>query len=155
VATNCWDGLINAQSASKFDSVEAKAMTAVVALRAEAVSGAGGRAALRASLRDHQRSISKLPDARKVAYEPVRRETRSPEPTDLVLPSAKLVSGVERRWTTHLLAAEDGTFLCALKGWEPEATSETDAVSGRRRTLRETPVPTRYGKTDVGLPACP
>ncbi|MDQ2881393.1 MAG: hypothetical protein M3Y48_09185 [Actinomycetota bacterium] len=51
-----------------------------------------------------------------MAYEPVKRETRTPELTDLVLPETKVVADADRRWPKHLLAAEDGLFPSVLKG---------------------------------------
>lgn len=120
VATNYWNEVINAQSPDDFDPTEAKAVTAVLALHPQVVEAVESAAEqlVRTWLREHQRSISKLPDARKVAYEPVKRETRSPELTDLVLPGSKVVRDSGRRWKKHLLAAEDGTFPYDLKGWE-------------------------------------
>ncbi|MEV2241913.1 DEAD/DEAH box helicase family protein [Micromonospora sp. NPDC049891] len=120
VATNYWNEVINMQRPDDFDPTEAKAVTAVLALHSEVVEAVESAAEqlVRTWLREHQRSISKLPDARKVAYEPVKRETRSPELTDLVLPASRLVSDNEGRWEKHVLAAEDGTFPVALKGWE-------------------------------------
>ncbi|GAB3136893.1 DEAD/DEAH box helicase [Microbispora hainanensis] len=120
VATNYWNEVINSQTDDEYDPTEAKAITAVLALNPEVVEAveAAAEQLVRTWLREYQRSISKLPDARKVAYEPVKRETRSPELTDLVLPGSMVVSDRGRRWEKHLLSAEDGTFPCALKGWE-------------------------------------
>ncbi|MEU0570315.1 DEAD/DEAH box helicase family protein [Nonomuraea sp. NPDC005983] len=122
VASNYWNELVEAQTDDEYDPTEAKAITAVLALHPEVVEAVESAAEqlVRTWLRQYQSSISKLPDARKVAYEPVKRETRSPELTDLVLPNSKVVSDAGRRWTKHLLAAEDGTYPCDLKGWEVE-----------------------------------
>jgi type III restriction enzyme len=160
VATNYWNEVINNQSPDDFDPTEAKAVTAVLALHPEVVEAAESAAEqlVRTWLREHQRSISKLPDARKVAYEPVKRETRNPELTDLVLPGSKVVSDNGRRWEHHLLAAEDGTFPCALKGWELKVLerelADNDLVAwyrnptGGNASLR---VPYRGGQFDQSM----
>jgi type III restriction enzyme len=120
VAQNYWNSVIDEQGADGYDPTGAKAITAVLALHPEVVEAVQSAAEqlVRTWLREHQRSISKLPDARKVTYEPVKRETRNPEPTDLVLPETKVVPDAGKRWPKHLLAAEDGMFPSALKGWE-------------------------------------
>lgn len=120
VATNYWNEVINNQSDEDYDPIEAKAETAVLALHPEVVEAveAASEQLVRTWLRTHQRDISKLPDSKKANYEPVKRETRSPELTDLIVPTAKTVSDADQRWPKHLLAAEDGTFPSVLKGWE-------------------------------------
>ncbi len=118
IAQHYWNSLIDEQG-DDYDPTEAKAITAVLALQPDVVEAveAGSEQLIRAWLREHQRSISKLPDARKVAYEPVKRETRNSELTDLVLPETKLVANASR-WPKHVLAAEDDTFPSSIKGWE-------------------------------------
>ncbi len=120
VATNYWNEVISAQSDDEYDPTEAKAITAVLALHPEVVEAVESAAEqlVRTWLREHQRSISKLPDGKKALYEPVKRETRAPELTDIILPSSKVASEVIHHWPKHLLAAEDGTFPADLKGWE-------------------------------------
>lgn len=120
VAKNYWNEVINEQGDDYFDPTEAKAVVAVLALHQEVVEAveASSEQLVRTWLREHQRSISKLPDAKKVQYEPVKRETRTPELTDLILPSAKTVSDAEKRWDKHVLAADDGTYPSGQKGWE-------------------------------------
>lgn len=119
VAQNYWNSVITDQREEDFDPTEAKAVAAVLALHPEVVEAVQSAAEqlVRTWLREHQRSISKLPDARKVAYEPVKRETRSPELTDLILPETKVVPE-SRRWQKHLLSAEDGSCPNNIKGWE-------------------------------------
>lgn len=120
VAQNYWNSVIDAQGEDSWDPMEAKAETAVLALHPEVVEAVESAAEqlVQTWLKAHQPSISKLPDARKVAYEPVKRETRNPELTDLVLPETKVVSDDKRRWPKHLLADEKGSFPSGLKGWE-------------------------------------
>lgn len=88
---------------------------------------------VRAWLKRHQRSITALPDARRVAYEPVKREARDAELTDLV---AAAVRDSATHWDLHLLAAEDGTYPCTLKGWEADVIrrelADTDLVGWYR-----------------------
>jgi type III restriction enzyme len=135
VAQNYWDSVFRAQGDDDWDPVEAKAVTAVLALHPDVVE-AVERAAeqlVRTWLREHQRSISSLPDARKVAYEAAKRETRDPQLTDLVLPETQVVREPCRRWPRHLLAAEDGTYPSELKGWEErvlEAELADDDLAG-------------------------
>ena len=119
VAQFYWNSLIEAQGDDNYDPTEAKAETAVLALHPEVVEAveSAAESQVRAWLKAHQKSVSKLPDARKVMYEPVKRETRNPELTDLVLAKTRVVSDA-KRWPKHLLAAEDHTFPCDLKGWE-------------------------------------
>jgi hypothetical protein len=120
VAINYWTSVIEAQGDDDYDPIEAKAVTAVLALHPEVVEAVESAAEqlTQTWLREHQRSISKLPDARKVAYEPVKRETRSPELTDFVLPESKVVADATHHWPKHMLAAEDTLFPAELKGWE-------------------------------------
>lgn len=120
VATNYWNDVINEQGSDDYDPIEAKAITAVLALHPEVVEAAeaASEQLVQTWLRDHQRSISKLPDAKKTLYESVRRETRNPDLTNLILPSSKTVKDSDRRWPKHLLAAQDGTYPAQIKGWE-------------------------------------
>lgn len=120
VATNYWNEVINAQSDDDYDPTEAKAETAVLALHDEVVEAVEASAEQLAKtwLREHQRSISKLPDAKKALYDPVKRETRNPELSELILPSARNVPDSDQRWPKHVLAAEDGTYPFAAMGWE-------------------------------------
>ena len=120
VATNYWNDVINGQGDDDYDPVEAKAITSVLALHPEVVEAveSASEQLVQTWLREHQRSISKLSDAKKALYEPVKRETRHPELADLILPSAKTVKDAGRRWPKHVLAAEDGSFPAQVKGWE-------------------------------------
>ena len=120
VATNYWNDVINGQGDDDYDPVEAKAITSVLALHPEVVEAVESAAEqlVQTWLREHQRSISKLSDAKKALYEPVKRETRHPELADLILPSSKTVKDADRRWLKHVLAAEDGSFPAQVKGWE-------------------------------------
>lgn len=122
VAQNYWNSVISAQSDEDFDPTEAKAITAVLALHPEVVETVESAAEqmVRTWLRQYQRSISALPDARKVAYEPVKRQARDSELSDLVLPETKTVRDSSQRWQRHILASEDGTYPSTLKGWEKE-----------------------------------
>lgn len=119
VASNYWNELLDEQDPDEYDPIEAMAITAVLALHPDVIEGveAAAEQLVNSWLKQHQRSISKLPDARKVAYEAVKRETRSPKLTSLILPAAKTVSDAPR-WEKHLLSAEDGTFPSTIKGWE-------------------------------------
>ena len=114
-----WNTLIDEQDPDQYDPVAAKAETAVLALHPEVVEAVESAAEhlVQTWLKKHQPSIAKLQDARKVAYEPVKRETRSPELTDLIVPDTKVVPEA-RRWPKHILAAEDETYPAALGGWE-------------------------------------
>jgi type III restriction enzyme len=120
VAANYWNTLIGGQSDEDYDPVEAKAETAVLALHPEVIEAveAAAEQLTRTWLREQQRSISRLPDAKKALYEPVKRETRTPELTDLILPSSRNVPDHGRHWKLHVLCAEDGTYPADLKGWE-------------------------------------
>jgi type III restriction enzyme len=120
VAQTYWSSVIDDQGVADYDPLKAKAISAVLALHPEVVDAveSAAEAMVRAWLKAHQKSISKLPDARKVAYEAVKRETRNPELTDLVLPETKVVPDADRRWPKHLLADEKGTFPGNVKGWE-------------------------------------
>jgi hypothetical protein len=120
LAVNYWNEVIDGQSPEDYDPTEAKAETAVLALQPEVVEAVESAAEqlVRTWLREHQRSISRLADAKKAMYEPVRRETRSPELTDLILPSARTVTDVDLHWPRHVLVTVDGTYPAALGGWE-------------------------------------
>lgn len=160
VAINYWNEVITAQGDDNFDPIEAKAVTAVLALHPEVVEAVESAAEqlVRTWLREHKRSISKLPDAKRAAYEPVKRETRNPELTDLILPNSKTVPDASRRWPKHLLVAEDGTFPTELKGWEVKVLelelADMDLVGwyrnppGGNASLR---VPYRSGQYDQAL----
>lgn len=120
VASNYWNSLVEAQSEEDYDPTEAKAETAVLALHPvviEAVEKAS-ESQVQAWLKTHQPSIAKLSDARKDAYEPVKRETRNPELTELELPDTKVVPDAEQHWAKHLLSDEKGQFPAPFKGWE-------------------------------------
>ena len=120
VAAHYWNNLINGQDPDEYDPTEAKAETAVLALHPEVIEAveAAAEQLTRSWLREHQRSISRLPDAKKSLYEPVKRETRSPELTDLILPGARTVPARPRSWRNHVLSAEDGSFPADVKGCE-------------------------------------
>jgi superfamily II DNA or RNA helicase len=120
VAQNYWNSVINDQSDDDYDPTEAKAVVAVLALHPDVVEAveSASEQLVRSWLKTHQRSISRLPDARKVAYESVKRETRDPELTDLVLAETQVISDQERSYPRHLLAGADGLFPADLKGWE-------------------------------------
>lgn len=120
VASNYWNDVIEDQGDEDYDPTEAKAITAVLALHPEVVDAveASAEQLVRTWLSKHQKSISKLSDAKKALYEPVKRETRSPELTDLILPTSMTVSDTDQHWAKHLLAAEDGKYPLKMKGWE-------------------------------------
>lgn len=120
VAKNYWNQVIDEQGDDDFDPTEAKAIVAVLALHQEVVEAveSASEQLVRTWMREHQRSISKLPDAKKVRYEPVKRETRTPELTDLILPSSKTVSDSPQKWRKHVLAAEGGRYPLTVRGWE-------------------------------------
>ncbi|MGH7867966.1 MAG: hypothetical protein ACREP9_10155, partial [Candidatus Dormibacteraceae bacterium] len=100
VATNYWNDVINEQGDDDYDPTEAKAVTAVLALHPEVVEAVESAAEqlVRTWLREHQRSISKLLDAKKALYEQVKRETRNPELTDLILPNSKTAPDTDQHW---------------------------------------------------------
>jgi type III restriction enzyme len=120
VATNYWNELIEHQSADEYDPTEAKAETAVLALHSHVVEAVEKAAEqqVQAWLKKHKPDIARLSDAKRSLYEPVKRETRTPELTDLVVPTSKTVSDADELWELHLLVKEDGTYPCVLKGWE-------------------------------------
>ena len=120
IAQTYWDHVINEQSDEEYDPTEAKAEVAALALHPQVVEAveAASEQLVRTWLRQFQRSISALPDARKAAYEPVKREARDSELTDLIMPQTKVVSDSKQRWDRHMLGAEDGTYPSTLKGWE-------------------------------------
>lgn len=120
VALNYWSELIDKQTEANYDPTEARAETAVLALHADVIEAveSASEQLVRTWLRTHQPDIARLPDAKKALYEPVRRETRSPELTDVVLPSAKTVSDTSDHRELHVLAAEDGTYPASIRGWE-------------------------------------
>ncbi len=120
VASRYWNSLIDQQDPDDYDPTEAKAETAVLALQPDVVEAveAAAEHQTRSWLREHQRSISRLPDAKKAQYEPVKRETRTPELTNLILPTSRNVSAGPNAWPKHVLCAEDGTYPADIKGWE-------------------------------------
>lgn len=120
VAANYWNHLIADVDLEEYDATDAKAETAVLALNPEVIEAveAAAEQLTRTWMRDHQRDVSQLPDAKKALYEPVKRETRTPELTDLILPVSQNVPSRERSWTKHVLCAEDGTYPANVKGWE-------------------------------------
>lgn len=160
VATNYWNAVITDQGDDDYDPVEAKAITAVLALHPEVVEAveSASEQLVQTWLREHQRSISKLSDAKKALYEPVKRETRNPELADLILPSSKTVRDSDQRWPKHLLAAEDGMFPALLKGWEVKVLEnelkDSDLVgwyrnpTGGSSSLR---IPYRGSRFDLSL----
>jgi type III restriction enzyme len=120
VASRYWNSLIDQQDPEDYDPTEAKAETAVLALQPDVIEAveAAAEQLTRTWLREHQRSISRLPDAKKTQYEPVKRETRTPELTDLILPTSRNVAARPKAWPKHVLCAEDGSFPGDIKGWE-------------------------------------
>jgi type III restriction enzyme len=121
VASRYWNSLIEQQDPEDYDPTEAKAETAVLALQPDVIEAveAAAEQLTRTWLREHQRSISRLPDAKKAQYEPVKRETRTPELTDLILPTSRNVPArPDLFWPKHVLCAEDGVFPADIKGWE-------------------------------------
>ncbi|MDO3394910.1 DEAD/DEAH box helicase family protein [Nocardioides sp. SOB44] len=141
VATNYWDSVISAQGEDDYDPIEAKAITAVLALHSEVVEAVESAAeqAVRSWLREHQRSISKLSDAKKALYEPIKRETRSAEQTELILPTSRTVSDSPQKWGKHVLATEDGQYPLPIKGWELQVLEcelkDTDLVAWYRNPV--------------------
>ena len=120
VATNYWNKIIDGQDDVDFDPTEAKAVTAVLALHPEVVAAVEDAAEHQVNswLKKYQSSVVKLPDAKKAGYEAVRRETRTPTLTDLILPSARSVADSDERWPKHVLATEGGTYPEKFNGWE-------------------------------------
>jgi type III restriction enzyme len=120
VATNYWNEVIESQDDDDYDPTEAKAVTAVLALHSEVIDAveAAAEQLVRNWLSKHQKSISKLPDAKKALYEPVKRETRTPELTDLIVPTSMTVSDQVNHWKRHVLAAQDGNYPFTGKTWE-------------------------------------
>jgi type III restriction enzyme len=120
IAQSYWDAILDRQSYEDYDPVDAKAIVATLALHPEVVDAVESSAEqlVRTWLREYQRSISGLADARKVAYEPVRRQARDSELTELVVPGVRVVRDFETRYPRHLLCAEDGGYPCDLKDWE-------------------------------------
>jgi type III restriction enzyme len=120
VASRYWNSLIDQQDADDYDPTEAKAETAVLALQPDVIEAveASAEQLTRTWLREHQRSISRLADAKKAQYEPVKRETRTPELSDLILPTSRNVPARPNAWPKHVLCAEDGSFPADIKGWE-------------------------------------
>ncbi len=119
VAIAYLDRVLEAQG-TDLDTLEAKVIVAALALHpevAEAVDAAA-EALVRVWLRTHQKSIAQLPDAHKARYETIRRETRSAEPTNLIVPESDVLAGAGQRWPKHVLCADDATFPQDLKGWE-------------------------------------
>ena len=138
VAANYWNQVIDEQGTDNYDPTEAKAVTAVLALHPEVVAAVEDAAEhqVDAWLKAHQASIAKLSDAKKANYEPVRRETRSPQLSGLILPSAKSVPDSLTRWAKHVLAADDGTYPETFNGWEirtlQRELADTDMVAWYR-----------------------
>lgn len=122
IAQAYWDLTLNRQDPDDYDPTEAKAVVAALALHPEVVEAVESAAEqqVRAWLKQHQRSITALPDARRVAYEPVKREARDAELTDFVTPGSQVVRDHDDHWERHVLAAEDGTYPCELRGWEKD-----------------------------------
>jgi len=140
IAQAYWDTTLNRQDPDDYDPTEAKAVVAALALHPEVVEAveAASEQQVKTWLKQHQRSITKLPDARRVAYEPVKREARDAELTDLVAPGSQVVSDASSTWPLHLLAAEDGTYPCHFKadGWEEQVLHaelrDTDLIAWYR-----------------------
>lgn len=160
VATHYWNEVINDQGDDDYDPTEAKAVTAVLALHPEVVEAveSASEQLVQSWLREHQRSISKLPDAKKYLYEPVKRETRNAELTDLILGTSKTVPDTDQRWVKHVMATDDGMYPSSLKGWEVKVLerelADKDLVgwyrnpTGGSSSLR---VPYRGAQYDVSM----
>lgn len=120
VAQYYWNDVIERQSDQDYDPIEAKAETAVLALHPEVIEAVESAAEqlVRTWFREYQASISKLSDAKKSAYEPVRRETRKAELTDLILGKSKTVRDSDEHWKMHVLADSKGDFPFKPGGWE-------------------------------------
>ncbi|MBE7192971.1 MAG: DEAD/DEAH box helicase family protein [Gordonia polyisoprenivorans] len=124
IAQAYWDLTINRQGDEDYDPTEAKAVVAALALHPAVVDAveAAAEQLVRTWLRTYQRSIAALPDAKKVLYEPVKREARDSELTDLIAPGPQVVPDLPQRWRRHLLATEGGAYPCRFKedGWEEQ-----------------------------------
>lgn len=120
-----WGQILDKQDAAAYDPNEGKAIVAALALQPEVVEAveAAAEQQVRSWLKEHQRSISELPDARKALYDPVRREARNPELTDIVLPETRIEKDAATRWEKHMLADEEGKFPAALKSWEKKVVT--------------------------------
>jgi len=143
IAQAYWDTTLNRQDPDDYDPTEAKAVVAALALHPDVVEAveAAAEQQVQAWLRQHQRSITGLPDARRVAYEPVKREARDAELTDLIAPGSQVVSDASTRWPRHLLATESGNYPCSLRGWEEDVL---------RRELRDTDLVAWYRNPTSG-----
>jgi type III restriction enzyme len=120
VAQAYWNKIIDAQPNDDWDPLEAKAIVAALALHPDAVESveAAAESLVRIWLREHQKSISLLKDAHKAHYEPVKREARDSELTDLIVPETDVVPDSDKRWHKHLLCDENQMYPEELKGWE-------------------------------------
>lgn len=120
LAKTYWGLILDRQDASEYDPNEGKAIVAALALRPEVVEAVEATAEqqVRSWLREHQSSITQLPDARRALYEPIRREARNSEPTRIMLPETRIEKNADHSWERHLLATEAGQFPAALKSWE-------------------------------------
>lgn len=120
VAINFWNDVINEQGDDDYDPTGAKAITVVLALHPEVIEAVetASEQLVQTWLKQHQHSISKLADAKKALYEPVKRETRNPELTDLIVPTSKTVPDTDQHWLKHVIADEHGLYPAPVKGWE-------------------------------------
>lgn len=141
IAQVYWDRVLSAQSDDEYDPTEAKAEVAALALHPEVVDAveSASEQLVRTWLRQYHRSVSMLPDARKAMYEPVKREARESELTDLIVPETMVVGDSKMRWDRHVLCAEDGTYPCELKGWEAhileKELADTDMLAWYRNPV--------------------
>lgn len=119
IALAYWNKLVDDQG-DDWDPMAAKAEVAALALQPEVIAGveAAAEALVREWLKEHYASISKLPDAKRAQYEPIRREARDSELTVLVPPVDGVVRDFEDTWVKHALSTPEGTYPVELKGWE-------------------------------------
>lgn len=125
VAGAFWSGILDGQGADDYDPTEAKAIVAAIALRPECVEAVESAAEqqVRTWLREHQRSIAALRDARRELYDPIKREARNVELTSISLPEARIENHQDQQWPLHLLADVDGNFPTNLNPWEERVLS--------------------------------
>lgn len=118
-----WSSLLDTQLQNApvtYDPMEAKATVAALALQPDVIESieAAAEELVKTWLRENQGSISQLPDARKALYEPVRREARNPELTDIIIPDSRIDHDTGVYWQKHVLSDEHGSFSSNPKSWE-------------------------------------
>ncbi|GAA1434328.1 hypothetical protein GCM10009641_27320 [Mycobacterium cookii] len=159
LALNYWNSIFDAHD-DDYDPTEAKAETAVLALNKDVVEAVESAAEklVQQWLKKYQPSIAKLSDVKKALYEPVKRETRTPELTELILPSSKTTADVQQMWELHVLANDEGKYPSPHKGWELRVLErefkDDDLVAWYRNptgTSAALRIPWRLGQLDKSM----